>query len=311
MSNIELEDLTKRFEQTIAVNNISLSIKEGEIFGLIGPNGAGKTTMINMISGLLMPDGGGLKIAGLDFIKTKWKLKRKIGLIPQDLAIYNDLSAYDNVKFFGSLYGLKGKTLRKSVEQALEAVGLESHLKKLPKAFSGGMKRRLNIACGIVHRPDLIIFDEPTVGIDPQSRNHILETIRELNSRGSTIIYTTHYMEEAEQLCRDIAIIDHGKIIARGTKEELKNLISDQSRLIIHTLKDAGSWVDDLKRIQGIHEIEAEDGSLIINSQRDVFNLGEIISFLNSKQIPIHSVLNDTPNLEMVFLSLTGRKLRD
>ena len=311
MNFIEIKDVTKRFDETIAVNSVSLNIKEGEIFGLLGPNGAGKSTLINLLCGLLIPQHGQITIGGRNLKTELAAVKPMIGLIPQDLAIYEDLTAMDNVKFFGSLYGLRGRILKTAAEEVLEATGLTGHAKKRVKTFSGGMKRRLNIACGIVHKPKLIIFDEPTVGIDPQSRNHILETIQNLNKSGSTIIYTTHYIEEAEQLCREIAIIDHGKIIAQGSGDELKSLINDKNRLIIRTLQDPTHLFDQLLNIQGISAVDHIDDHLIIDNRRDVNNLGQIIALLNENQIPVNNIKNDTPNLEMVFLTLTGRSLRD
>ncbi len=311
MNLIEISEITKRFAGTIAVNSISLNIKEGEIFGLLGPNGAGKSTLINLICGLLIPQKGRIIIDGLDLKNEQMLIKPLLGLVPQDLAIYRDLTAMDNVKFFGSLYGFRGKKLLEAAEEALESTGLSDHSKKRPETFSGGMKRRLNIACGIVHKPKLIIFDEPTVGIDPQSRNHILETIKCLNRSGSTIIYTTHYIEEAELLCSKIAIIDHGKVIAQGNIDELKTLVNDKNRLIIDTRQDASHLLKDLLKIQGVSEVNHVDNQLHIGNQRDVDNLGHIVGVLHKNNINVSNIINKSPNLEMVFLSLTGRSLRD
>ncbi len=311
MNIIEIADATKRFAGTVAVNNISLNIKEGEVFGLLGPNGAGKSTLINLICGLLIPNKGQIKIDGKDLRRELMAIKPLIGLVPQDLAIYRDLTAMDNVKFFGSLYGYRGNKLVEAAEEALESTGLSGYSKKRPETFSGGMKRRLNIACGIVHKPKLIIFDEPTVGIDPQSRNHILETIKVLNRSGSTIVYTTHYMEEAELLCSKIAIVDHGKVIAQGNKEELKSLVNDKNRLIIATRQDTSHLLKDLSKIQGVSEVNLVDNQLHIGNQRDVDNLGHIIGMLHKNSISVSNIINKSPNLEMVFLSLTGRSLRD
>ena len=222
---IEIKDLSKSYKDFKAVDIKELSIKEGEIFGFLGPNGAGKTTTISILSGLYSKYDGEIKIFGKNLKENEIFIKKNLGVVPQDLALIDDLTAEENVKFFGELYGLRGKELKDAVKETLEFVGLLDRKKYFPPKFSGGMKRRLNIACAIVHKPKLIIFDEPTVGIDPQSRNKILETIKELNKQGSTIIYTSHYMEEVDSICSNICIIDHGKIIARGTNDELKALV--------------------------------------------------------------------------------------
>lgn len=225
---IEIKNLSKSYKEFKAVDIKELSIKEGEIFGFLGPNGAGKTTTISILSGLYSKYDGEIKIFDKTLKENEIFIKKNLGVVPQDLALIDDLTAEENVKFFGELYGLRGKKLKEAVKETLEFVGLWDRKKDFPPKFSGGMKRRLNIACAIVHKPKLIIFDEPTVGIDPQSRNKILETIKELNKQGSTIIYTSHYMEEVDSICSDICIIDHGKIIARGTNDEVKALVSHE-----------------------------------------------------------------------------------
>jgi ABC-2 type transport system ATP-binding protein len=226
MNVLEIKNLTKKFADFIAVDNISLSIAEGEIFGFLGANGAGKSTTINMVAGLLRSNEGEINILGKNISKHSRFAKMNIGVVPQDLAIYEDLTAFENVKFFAGLYGLRGSILKERVEEALAFVGLSDKHKEYPKNFSGGMKRRLNIACAIGHKPELLIFDEPTVGIDPQSRNFILEKIKAVNQQGTTIIYTSHYMEEIEAICTRVAIMDNGKIIAIGTKEELVEMVT-------------------------------------------------------------------------------------
>lgn len=223
---IELDNVVKRYGQKTAVNSISLTIQKGEIFGLLGPNGAGKSTTINMICGLTSITDGKITVFGYDNQKDLNRIKPKLGLVPQEVAVHYDLKAWENLELFGGLYGLKGAKLKAAIDKALDFTGLTEFKNKFPKSFSGGMKRRLNIACSIIHEPELLIFDEPTVGIDPQSRNHILESIRTLNKNGATVIYTSHYMEEVEALCSRIAIIDNGNLIALGTKTELCSLTS-------------------------------------------------------------------------------------
>ena len=236
---------------------MSLSIKEGEIFGFLGSNGAGKSTTINMIAGLLSNEGE-ISILGKNIKKHNRFAKMNIGIVPQDIAIYEELTAYENVKFFAGLYGLRGAELKARVEEALQFVGLSDKQKSYPKNFSGGMKRRLNIACAIAHRPKLIIMDEPTVGIDPQSRNYILQSVRKLNEMGSTIIYTSHYMEEVEEICTKIAIVDHGKVIAEGTKEQLKAIITDTKDIWIEVKSVENLDVEKLKEINGVKAVQIE-----------------------------------------------------
>lgn len=225
---VVLDGLTKKYDNKTVVDHVSLDIEKGEIFGLLGPNGAGKSTMMNMVCSIKKPTMGNIQLFGYDTKKDMNKVKAKLGYIPQELAIHGNLKAWENVELFTSLYGLKGKELKQAVEESLRFVGLEDKREGFAKNFSGGMKRRLNIACAIGHKPELLIFDEPTVGIDPQSRNFILEKIRETNKAGATVIYTSHYMEEIEAICTRVAIMDNGKIIAIGTKEELVKMVSDQ-----------------------------------------------------------------------------------
>ncbi|MBW9157055.1 ABC transporter ATP-binding protein [Clostridium tagluense] len=311
MKIVKIEGLTKKFKDVIAVDNVSLSIEEGEIYGLLGPNGAGKSTIINILCGLLTMDKGKIEILGKGIESSSTYIKQNIGVVPQEIAIYEDLTAYENVKFFASLYGLKGSELKEKVEEALEFVGLLDKKKQYPKSFSGGMKRRLNIACSIAHRPKLIIMDEPTVGIDPQSRNHILQSVKKLNLLGCTIIYTTHYMEEVEAICRNIAIMDHGKVIAQGTVEELKSIVTDVNYVEI-TVEDIEVLnIEQLKAIPGVVQIEVQDEKIKIESKKDVTNLDKIILYFTSNNISIKNIESKNPDLESVFLTLTGRKLRD
>lgn len=311
VSIVKIEGLTKRFGDVVALDNVDLEIEEGEIYGLLGPNGAGKTTAINIICGLLSIDRGKVFILGREVRKDPDFAKSNIGLVPQDVAIYDDLSAYENVSFFASLYGLKGVRLKESTEMALEFVGLEDKMKERPSKFSGGMKRRLNIACAIAHKPKIIIMDEPTVGIDPQSRNHILKSIQKLNQMGSTIIYTSHYMEEVETICSRISIMDHGKVIAEGTKDELEAIITDTNTVMITVGSLAGIDEERLRAIKGVKSVEVDENVVKVISSKDVENLDKIILYFTSAHIPIKNVESRAPNLETVFLTLTGRKLRD
>jgi ABC-2 type transport system ATP-binding protein len=311
MKVLEVKNLTKKFTDFIAVDNISLSINEGEIFGFLGPNGAGKSTTINMIAGLLRSHEGEIEILGKNSMKYSRFAKMNIGVVPQDLAIYEDLTAYENVRFFAGLYGLRGTELTERVNEALEFVGLSDKQKDYPKNFSGGMKRRLNIACAIAHRPKLIIMDEPTVGIDPQSRNYILQSIRKLNAMGCTIIYTSHYMEEVEEICTRIAIMDHGKVIAEGTKEQLIAIITNTKDVWIEVKSNEKIDLPGIKEISGVRSVQMEENVIKINSDIEVNNLNKIIQYLINHQIEISSLEEKGPNLETVFLTLTGRNLRD
>jgi ABC-2 type transport system ATP-binding protein len=311
MNVLEIKNLTKKFGDFIAVDNMSLVIQEGEIFGFLGSNGAGKSTTINMISGLLRNNSGEIHILGKNIASHSKFAKMNIGIVPQDLAIYEDMTAYENVRFFAGLYGLRGADLKERVEEALEFVGLLDKQKSYPMNFSGGMKRRLNIACAIAHRPKLIIMDEPTVGIDPQSRNYILTSVRKLNEMGCTVIYTSHYMEEVEEICSRIAIVDHGKVIAEGTKEQLKAIITDTKDILIEVKNSENLDETSLREIKGVNSVSSEENMVKINSQSEINNLNQIIQFFINRGIEIRSLQELAPNLETVFLTLTGRNLRD
>lgn len=308
---LEINNLTKKFGDFIAVDHMSLNVREGEIFGFLGANGAGKSTTINMIASLLRSTKGEIRLLGKNIAKEAKFAKMNTGIVPQELAIYEDMTAYENVSFFAGLYGLRGALLRERTEEALAFVGLADKQKSFPKNFSGGMKRRLNIACAIAHRPKLIIMDEPTVGIDPHSRNYILNSVRKLNEMGCTIIYTSHYMEEVEEICSRIAIIDHGKIIAEGTKEQLKSIITNSKEIWIGIKADEMHSLDSLKTIPGVTAVLQEENTLKIVSKAEVNNLNRIIQQLIKDQVEIRSVEEQAPNLESVFLTLTGRNLRD
>ncbi|MBW5470398.1 ATP-binding cassette domain-containing protein [Brevibacillus formosus] len=308
---LEIRQLTKKFGDFVAVDNMSLNVREGEIFGFLGANGAGKSTTINMIASLLRVTKGEITLLGKNIEKHSKFAKINIGIVPQDIAIYEDMTAYENVRFFAGLYGLRGSLLRERTEEALEFVGLGDKATSFPKNFSGGMKRRLNIACAIAHRPKLIIMDEPTVGIDPHSRNYILNSVRKLNDMGCTIIYTSHYMEEVEEICTRIAIVDHGKVIAEGTKEQLKAIITDAKEIWIGVRADKPLNLDALKAIAGVNAVLQEENTIKIVSKAEINNLNQIIQQLIKDQVEIRSVEEQAPNLETVFLTLTGRNLRD
>jgi len=308
---VKINKLTKKFGDFTAVDNIDFTIKEGEIYGLLGPNGAGKSTIINIICGLITPTKGSIEILGKDNQKYSNFTKRNIGVVPQEIAVYEDLTSIENVKFFASLYGIKGEKLKKKAEEALQFVGLSDKNKSFPTTFSGGMKRRLNIACAIAHAPKLLIMDEPTVGIDPQSRNHILESVKKLNERGCTIIYTTHYMEEVEAISTQISIIDHGKVIAEGNKEELKAIITDKNTIEVIVGDGKVIKEEELKKIKGVISVEVNENKVKIDSLKEINNLDKIILYFTNNGIQIKNIETKVPDLETVFLTMTGRKLRD
>lgn len=306
---IEVSDLVKRYKDNLAIDHLSLQVKEGEIFGLLGPNGAGKTTLINAILGLASVDQGTIKIFGKGLRKNEREIKKHVGLVPQDIAVYDDLTALENVRLFGKLYGLTGGALKEGVADALEFTGLTHLQGKKPAQFSGGMKRRLNIACALVHKPALIIMDEPTVGIDPQSRNYILESVKKLNKMDCTIIYISHYMEEVAAICSQIAIVDKGRIIAKGTKEELSKLIVDDNVLFVDIESPNYSILDTLKSLPSVKEATIDGRTVRIVSADKKMNVA-LSAFLDEGVIVI-KVSTNTPTLEDVFLTLTGRALRE
>lgn len=306
---LKTENLIKRYGDFLAVDHINLELQQGEILGLLGPNGAGKSTFINAITTIIPFDSGNVEIFGKEIKKNLKTIKPLIGIVPQELSLYNDLTAQDNVSFFASLYGFRGLELKKQVKQALEFTGLWDRRGDKPKKFSGGMKRRLNIACAIAHKPRLIIMDEPTVGIDPQSRNHILDSVRQLNQEGATIIYTTHYMEEVEALCSRIEIIDQGKVIVKGKINELKEMITNEHSMVFDLTGVNFTMVESIKRINGIVEAFWDQRSLTVVSKQK--NIDEIIQQIQAQGGIIESVNMNQCTLEDVFLTLTGRTLRD
>ena len=306
---LQIENLHKKYDNFYALKGVDLSIEKGEIYGLLGPNGAGKSTLIKTISGLEKKTEGTITFEENE--KNINKYKKHIGLLPQDLAIYLDFTAKENISFFCSLYGYKGKELKQRVDKALEFVGLTEVKDKKAKEFSGGMKRRLNMGCAIAHSPSLIIMDEPTVGIDPQSRNHILESVKRLNEEGSTIIYTSHYMEEVEELCNNISIMDNGKIIASGSKEYLKSNLVNYNVYTINLKSKLHNIEKYINKIDGVQKIEIVNNEIKCYYSKDTNILQKLINTISNHSGVIENIKNEVPTLESVFLTLTGKKLRD
>ncbi len=332
MNILEIKNLKKTFRDLTAVDDLSLSISKGDIHGVLGPNGAGKSTTMNCLLGLVTPDSGEVYFGGDKKLKS-WK--KNIGYVPQELAIYDEMTAEENVKFFCSLYGFSKAKLREKVAEALEFTGLTEVKDKKAGTFSGGMKRRLNIACGLaqpisayshgmkqklaiisalLHEPKLIIMDEPTVGIDPQSRNLILENVKKLNEKGATVIYTTHYMPEVEEICNKITVIDHGKTIAAGTKQEIIEKLGKKIKVTV-TYKDGedrlDAIADTLKKAEGVSSVKAADSTLIIKHHENVTVMENIISASVENGAAIVNIVSEEPSLEEVFLTLTGKETRD
>jgi len=307
-----MQQVVKSYDGRLSVDHLTLKVEEGEIFGLLGPNGAGKSTTIHMLAGLLEADSGEIAVNGRSIAKHPLEAKRSIGLVPQDLAIYNDLTAIENVAFFARLYGLRGAELRKRTEEALAFAGLLEHAKERPRAFSGGMKRRLNIACAITHRPKLVMMDEPTVGIDPQSRNHILESVRELNRSGSTIIYTSHYMEEVEAISTRVGIMDHGRLIAAGDKEELLRQTGLAPTVVLQTDRRSPEAIEEMKRHPRVSSLrELNDHTIELALGESQAYVQDMLFILNKHGLSLRKLAREEPNLEQLFLHLTGRTLRD
>ena len=327
---VHVENLVKRYDDLIALDHFNLSIAPGQIFGLLGPNGSGKTTSINCILQLLAYDKGTIELFGEPMTPTRYDLKRRVGVVPQQVAVFDELTVRKNIDYFCSLYVNDRKRRRALVDEAIDFVGLGDFTKFRPGKLSGGLARRLNIACGIAHKPELIFFDEPTVAVDPQSRNHILEGIRKLNQTGATIIYTSHYMEEVEQICTQIAILDHGQCIAKGTKEELKQMIMGGGRVL------AQGTNDELKRmiqmgekivievgevpsaalgavasLPHVLDLSATAGQLTFSCEASPHNLTDILDVLRSHDVALGRIYSEPPTLNDVFLEITGRELRD
>lgn len=310
-SAVKVTNLVKRYKELLAVDHLNLDIREGEVFGLLGPNGSGKTTTINCILSLLAFDKGDIEIFGEKMTPDNYKIKSQIGVVMQNVAVFDELTVYENINYFCGLY-ISDKNLRKQyVEEAIEFTGLNDFKKFYPKKLSGGLLRRLNIACGIAHKPKLIILDEPTVAVDPQSRNKILEGILELNKAGATIIYTSHYMEEVEQICSRIAIVDKGKNLALGTKDELKKLIKKREIITIDILDISSSDIAEIKKLPHVYEVEFANHQLTILCDGGKHNLIRVLDFLQQKEYSFGHVHSELPTLNDVFLEITGKELRD
>jgi ABC-2 type transport system ATP-binding protein len=310
---LQVQNLVKKYGDFTAVKGITFEIQEGEIFSLLGPNGAGKTTTISMLSTLYAPTAGDATIGGHSITKNPMAVKRVIGVVPQELALYEDLTARENLIFWGQMYGLSGKSLHSRVDEVLEQIGLTDKARNRVKTYSGGMKRRVNIGVGLLHKPRLLFMDEPTVGIDPQSRRSILDTVKDLNKQGMTLLYTTHYMEEAEELSDRVGIIDHGELIAIGTQKELTQQVGETETLILHVGEndDPEALANALKGIKDVLEANAADHEVSIVTPDAENILASVVSKANERGIKIRSIDIREPNLEAVFLHLTGRALRD
>ncbi len=310
---LQVQNLVKKYGDFTAVKGVSFDIQQGEIFSLLGPNGAGKTTTISMLSTLYEPTGGDATIAGHSIRKDPMAVRRVIGVVPQDLALYEDLTARENLEFWGQMYNLGGKALASRIDEVLQQIGLTERAKDRVRTFSGGMKRRVNIGVGLLHKPQLLFMDEPTVGIDPQSRRAILDTVKDLNALGMTVLYTTHYMEEAAELSNRVGIIDHGELIALGTQKELTQQVGQTETLLLHIGEndDPAALAQSLAGLEGVLQAQATDHevSIITPEAEDV--LAAVVGAANERGIKIRSIDIREPNLEAVFLHLTGRALRD
>lgn len=307
---LNVSNLSKAFGSVIAVDRISFNISVGEIFGFLGPNGAGKTTTINMICGLLKPDNGEIELDGQLFTADRPSLRQKLGVVPQDIALYEELNAIENLNFWGQLYGLKGKVLRNRINDLLELSGLAGRAKDRIKNYSGGMKRRLNMMAGLIHKPALLLLDEPTVGIDPQARHNILDSVKEIAAQGTTILYTTHYMDEAEDLCDRLAIIDQGRILAMGTESDIKKSVGENS--IIRVTGNIKREVIDafVKSHSNLHVESIKDREVLFSiPSRD--GTGRVIESIIQSEISVENMQIKEPSLDSVFIKLTGKELRD
>lgn len=308
---IEVRDLVKRYGKLVAIDHLNLTIRDHEVYGLLGPNGSGKTTLINCILALLSFDHGEIRIDGKEMTPTAYDIKRKIGIVPQEVAYFDELTVSENIDYFCGLY-VPDKAARKPlVDEAIEFTGLKDFVKFRPQKLSGGLKRRLNIACGIAHKPSILFLDEPTVAVDPQSRNHILQGVKALAKNGVTVIYTTHYMEEAEQICDRVGIIDKGQLLAEGTADELKGLINAGDTIRVELIDADREQLQGLRRIEGVADIETGEAAVSIRTQPGTYILDSVLRFLHDGDIRYHAVSSEKPTLNTVFLEITGRGLRD
>lgn len=308
---IEINNLVKRYGDLLALDHLNLHIREGEIFGLLGPNGSGKTTAINCLLALLKYDKGTIEVMGKPMNPNSYHIKRDIGVVMQNVAVFDLMTVEENIDYFCGLYIRDKQQRRQLVEEAIHFVELEDYRKMLPKKLSGGLLRRLNIACGIVHKPRLIIMDEPTVAVDPQSRNKILEGIMELNRQGSTVIYTSHYMEEVEQICSRIAIIDHGRVLATGTTEELKKMIKTGETITIEAILLEEEHLKAIKELPHVFDQSYEEQVLKVRYSGGKHNLVRVLNYLQQQDVAFGRVFSELPTLNDVFLEITGKELRD
>ena len=311
MSIVQVQELVKRYGQLVALDHFDLAIEQGEVFGLLGPNGSGKTTAINCILQLLSYDKGEITVFGEPMAPTRYDLKRRIGIVPQNIAVFEELTVRENVDYFCALY-VPDKAKRAAlVDEAIAFVGLEDYTKSRPKKLSGGLTRRLNIACGIAHKPELIFLDEPTVAVDPQSRNAILEGILRLNREGSTIIYTSHYMEEVEEICSRIMIMDHGRVLAQGTNNELKAMIGMGEKIQVEVPELPAAVLDALRKTARVQKASYDGKTLEVHCTAGTHNLSDVLEVLHSRKIAFGRVYSEPPTLNDVFLAMTGTELRD
>ena len=309
---IEVKNLTKEYKKgTKAVDDLSLNVFKGEILGLLGPNGSGKSTTINCILSLLKYSNGSIKIFGKEMNPNSYDIKEKIGVVFQDVSVFDELTVYENLDYFCGLYIKDKETRKKYIEDAIELVGLNDFKKYYPKQLSGGLLRRLNIACGIAHKPKLIFFDEPTVAVDPQSRNNILDGIKKLRDNGATIVYTTHYMEEVETLCDRIIILDKGKILARGTSDELKELAEIEEKVTVEVNNLDEKYLDKISELKNVDIVTYSGNTLLITYKKGKNNISNMVEFLKNNRIKYNKIFSERPTLNDVFLELTGKELRD
>ena len=309
---IEVTNLTKEYKKgTKAVDNLSLNVYKGEILGLLGPNGSGKSTTINCILSLLNYSDGSIKIFGKEMNPNSYDIKSKIGVVFQDVSVFDELTVYENLDYFCGLYIQDKKKRKQYVEEAIELVGLQDFKKYYPKQLSGGLLRRLNIACGIAHKPKLIFFDEPTVAVDPQSRNNILDGIKKLRDNGATIVYTTHYMEEVETLCDRIIILDKGNILARGTSDELKELAEIEEKITVEVNDLEDKYINKILELKNVDVVTYSGNTLLITYKKGKNNISDMVEFLKNNKINYNKIFSERPTLNDVFLELTGKELRD